>query len=640
MRKVKKRWVVAGVALTVVGLGSQSVAADETVAVSTPATDTTTTNSVTEVIQEEVPAVGEAPEVASSVVSTSETQPIIVRESGSYTFTDITPVKNAPKQSSVAVAYYDKGETVNYDQVVTNENQRWLSYSSYSGVRRYVPTGQASAPKAVTPKQPIQNKVAKAAPTSQPAVVKPSESKVQSTTRAVTVATQPSVPSKGSYTFKTVSSIKNAPKVSSQIVGFYNKGESVNYDSVVTGDNHHWLSYVSRTGVRRYIALEKSTTVKQVPVVQKSSTPTTPTKVQPTSAKSQESKLVTQAPKPVNNKTQSVQSTAAKPQDTKKLESAKPQEKTKEVVVATKPSVPQSGSYTFKVASAVKDAPKVSSQTVATYEKGQKVNYDSIVTSDNHHWLSYIARSGIRRYIALEKATTVKKVSATENTKSAAQPTPAKAVQVKSAKSASQGAYDVVNKVIYLDAGHGGSDPGAMYYGLSEKNLNLDMQNRLKAKLEKQGYKVVMTSAGDTATSLIGRSQKANASNADIFISIHYNAAPNASIQGIETYYYQDYKEYPSTINKAYHTNAKRLSLSNALATAIQNNVVASSKGINRGVKRNTFSVLRETTAPSVLLELGYLSNRSESNKIKSEAYREKLANGIVNGINAYYKKL
>ncbi len=204
--------------------------------------------------------------------------------------------------------------------------------------------------------------------------------------------------------------------------------------------------------------------------------------------------------------------------------------------------------------------------------------------------------------------------------------------------SASQGNYQIVNKVIYLDAGHGGTDPGATYYGQQEKVLNLDMQNRLKSKLEALGYSVVLTRSDDQFVDLLPRSEKANQSNADLFISIHYNAATAPTVSGVETYYYQYYAEYPAKINKAYHNNAERLRLSASLASNIQSSVVGTSGAKNNGVKRNTFAVLRETTAPAVLLELGYLSNVEENRKIATVDYREKLANGIVKGITDYYK--
>ena len=203
--------------------------------------------------------------------------------------------------------------------------------------------------------------------------------------------------------------------------------------------------------------------------------------------------------------------------------------------------------------------------------------------------------------------------------------------------SASRGNYDVFNKIVYLDAGHGGYDPGASYFGISEKSLTLAIQSRVKAKLEAEGYQVVTTRTSDTFVDLTDRSRAANASESDIFVSIHINAAGSSDVQGIETYYYQPFAEYPSRINTAYHANPTRLSMSDTLANAIQSSLINATGAQNQGVKRQTFAVLRETTAPAVLLELGFLSNPQEAARLNTSAYQETLANAIVAGIKRYY---
>ena len=205
--------------------------------------------------------------------------------------------------------------------------------------------------------------------------------------------------------------------------------------------------------------------------------------------------------------------------------------------------------------------------------------------------------------------------------------------------SASRGNYDVLNKIVYLDAGHGGYDPGASYFGISEKSLTLAIQSRVKAKLEAEGYQVVTTRTSDTYVDLADRSRAANASESDIFVSIHINASGSSAAQGIETYYYQPYAEYPSRINATYHANPTRLSMSDTLANAIQSSLINATGAQNQGVKRQTFAVLRETTAPAVLLELGFLSNPQEAARLNTSAYQETLANAIVAGIKSYYEK-
>ena len=218
--------------------------------------------------------------------------------------------------------------------------------------------------------------------------------------------------------------------------------------------------------------------------------------------------------------------------------------------------------------------------------------------------------------------------------------TSADVVAPKKIGSASSGNYDVLNKIVYLDAGHGGYDPGASYFGISEKSLTLAIQSRVKAKLEAEGYQVVTTRTSDTYVDLTDRSRAANASESDIFVSIHINASGSSAAQGIETYYYQPYAEYPSRINATYHANPTRLSMSDTLANAIQSSLINATGAQNQGVKRQTFAVLRETTAPAVLLELGFLSNPQEAARLNTSAYQETLANAIVAGIKSYYEKV
>ena len=145
------------------------------------------------------------------------------------------------------------------------------------------------------------------------------------------------------------------------------------------------------------------------------------------------------------------------------------------------------------------------------------------------------------------------------------------------------------------------------------------------------------TRTSDTYVDLTDRSRAANASESDIFVSIHINASGSSAAQDIETYYYQPYAEYPSRINATYHANPTRMRMSDTLANAIQSSLINATGAQNQGVKRQTFAVLRETTAPAVLLELGFLSNPQEAARLNTSAYQETLANAIVAGIKRYY---
>ena len=214
--------------------------------------------------------------------------------SGSYTFTARTGIKTQPLVANPDVSYYDAGMSVNYDKVVNNDGYTWLSYLSYSGNRFYV----AIAPTSVT--KPVEQPV------------------------------QPSTPSSGTYTFKERSSIKAEPSVASPELAYYDAGMSVNYDKVVTADGHTWLSYLSRGGNRRYIAIDgKATAVAQ-----------------PASS-----------------------------------------------------SLAATGTYTFTKPSSIKAQPSVASPELAYYDKGMSVRYDKVLTADGHTWLSYMTYSGARRYV-------------------------------------------------------------------------------------------------------------------------------------------------------------------------------------------------------------------------------------------------
>ena len=200
--------------------------------------------------------------------------------------------------------------------------------------------------------------------------------------------------------------------------------------------------------------------------------------------------------------------------------------------------------------------------------------------------------------------------------------------------------YGQYNNVIFLDPGHGGYDSGAVANGLQEKNLTLQVYKKLRSQLEKNGYTVLTSRDRDVYVDFkTDRSAMANESNADIFISIHFNASGSGnSPSGIETYHYEEEAGYPSQINQLFHNNPVRLSESQRLAQDIHESVVAQSGANDRGVHGASYAVLRETTKPAVLLELGYIDNYEESKKISDSSYQDKLVSGIVSGIQHFYK--
>ncbi|MBD7937197.1 N-acetylmuramoyl-L-alanine amidase [Cytobacillus sp. Sa5YUA1] len=172
-------------------------------------------------------------------------------------------------------------------------------------------------------------------------------------------------------------------------------------------------------------------------------------------------------------------------------------------------------------------------------------------------------------------------------------------------------------KVIVLDAGHGGHDPGAM--GI-EKDLNLNTANYLRSYLIAEGAEVIMTRSTDVYLTLAERVEISHEYNADAFISIHYNSNPDPSPHGIETYY------LPSNEDER------------ELAQLIQDGVIAETGLRDRGVKNNgNFYVIRENQNISVLVELGFLSNPNEYDTVTKAAYQQKAAKGIFNGLNQYF---
>ena len=191
---------------------------------------------------------------------------------------------------------------------------------------------------------------------------------------------------------------------------------------------------------------------------------------------------------------------------------------------------------------------------------------------------------------------------------------------------------------IFLDPGHGGSDPGAVSGGVREKDLTLSVYNKVSSKLASLGYTVLTSRNVDKYVDLVDRAEQANNANADMLLSIHFNGGGQGVARGIETYYYQSQEDRVPKINKENHNNSERLERSRKLANKVQQNLLYQTGANDRGVKRASFTVLRETSIPSILVELGFIDNPEERNKIKTNEYQERLANGIVDGIVAYYK--
>ena len=220
-------------------------------------------------------------------------------------------------------------------------------------------------------------------------------------------------------------------------------------------------------------------------------------------------------------------------------------------------------------------------------------------------------------------------------------------------------------KRIVLDPGHGGDDPGALgRRGTREKVVVLDVARRLKKKLEKQGFEVIMARDSDQFVSLADRSKCGNSHKADLFVSIHANWSPNRAACGLETYFLSEAKtDWERAVAARENASSQAgdsgsaldaggdvgliladlaqneyLVESSELAGRIQEKTVSYARIKDRGVRQANFYVLRNNFMPAVLVECGFLSNRSEEKLLRDDDHRERLAEGISRGIAEFAK--
>ena len=298
-------------------------------------------------------------------------------ESGRYTFTSRASIKAEAKVSSPELAYYDKGMSVNYDKVLTADGHTWLSYVTTSGARRYVDIAAAK-------------------------------------TEASQPTAKPSLPESGRYTFTGRASIKAEAKVSSPELAYYDKGMTVNYDKVLTADGRQWLSYVTASGNRRYVDIAAAKAEGSQPAT-KQSLPESGRYTFTSRASIKAEAKVSSPELAYYDKGMSVNYDKVLTADghtwlsyvttsgarryvdiaAAKTEASQP---------TAKPSLPESGRYTFTGRASIKAEAKVSSPELAYYDKGMTVNYDKVLTADGRQWLSYVTASGNRRYVDIAAA--------------------------------------------------------------------------------------------------------------------------------------------------------------------------------------------------------------------------------------------
>lgn len=191
------------------------------------------------------------------------------------------------------------------------------------------------------------------------------------------------------------------------------------------------------------------------------------------------------------------------------------------------------------------------------------------------------------------------------------------------------------DKIVIIDPGHGGQDPGAQYGGIEEKNINLNIALRLKKSLNDKGCNVILTREVDKdfylpnfvlgkmakRAELDQRIKMANMNHADLLISIHANSYPGGNSYGMESYY---------PVNSAE---------GKALAEFIQSELQHIQPDNKRVAKIGDYYLLNQTKMPSVLVEVGFLSNPKERKLLQTTSYQEKIAEAITKGIENYFIK-
>ena len=392
--------------------------------------------------------------------------------SGSYTFTARTGIKAEPRVASPELAYYDAGMSVNYDKIVSGDGYEWLSYLSYNGNRRYVAVAklaqQESKPSGTINIENLSNlgfdvhitnvsggdkaiqgvsvpvwtakdgqddlvwhQASRQSDGSYRVRINVSDHKAEageyivhlyyvqdgkmvgiggtSTTVPVQNATRHNLPASGSYTFTARTGIKTQPLVANPDVSYYDAGMSVNYDKVVNNDGYTWLSYLSYSGHRFYVAIAPTSVTKPVEQPVQPSTPSSGTytfkerssiKAEPSVASPElayyDTGMSVNYDRLVTADGHTWLSYVSHGGNRRYIAI---DGKATAVAQPASPSLAATGTYTFTKPSSIKAQPSVASPELAYYDKGMSVHYDKVLTADGHTWLSYVTYSGARRYV-------------------------------------------------------------------------------------------------------------------------------------------------------------------------------------------------------------------------------------------------
>ena len=189
-------------------------------------------------------------------------------------------------------------------------------------------------------------------------------------------------------------------------------------------------------------------------------------------------------------------------------------------------------------------------------------------------------------------------------------------------ESSSQTVGDRRRGLIYIDAGHGGRDSGAVANGIQEKDVVLPISLELGRALQSMGYSVYYTRTNDVEVDLEPRVASAESVNADLFVSIHANslASRNTGVNGVETFHARG-----STVGKE-------------LAEYVQSQIIANTGATDRSVKAAGFYVIARTSMPAILVETGFVTNPTEAANLNNPSYQKRMAEAIARGIDQFMR--
>ncbi len=201
--------------------------------------------------------------------------------------------------------------------------------------------------------------------------------------------------------------------------------------------------------------------------------------------------------------------------------------------------------------------------------------------------------------------------------------------------------------LVVIDPGHGGIDDGTKYFGLAEKDLTLDVAERLERLLKTASVQTVLTRHEDVYVSLPERVEIANRlaqSNRNvIFLSIHFNQSADESVDGIETFYAAE--KLPQATDWTWigffsHSDEQTPDTGENLAAQIQGTLSTQMQETNRGIKAGPLYVVRHTQMPAVLAECGFLSNKVENQLLRNDGYRQRIAQALAAGLLSYIQTM